>query len=97
MSLGPGTSALTPTMLDPPRMAARVSTVRRQFDRVAPRFCVHDALPREIERRLLDRLDLIRLAPSRIVDVGCGGGILAESIARKGATVTDRKASCMPM
>lgn len=74
MSLGPGTSALTPTMLDPPRMAARVSTVRRQFDRVAPRFCVHDALPREIERRLLDRLDLIRLAPSRIVDIGCGAG-----------------------
>lgn len=74
MSLGPGTSALTPTMLDPPRMPARIATVQRQFDRVAPRFAQHDAVPREIERRLLERLDLIRLAPRRMLDVGCGAG-----------------------
>jgi len=38
------------------------------------------------------RLDYIRqranLGGSRILDVGCGGGILAESMATKGATVT---------
>jgi malonyl-CoA O-methyltransferase len=61
-------------MLDPPRMEARIATVRRQFDRIAPRFAEHDALPREVERRLLERLDLIRLAPRRIVDAGCGAG-----------------------
>lgn len=74
MSLGPGTSDLTPTMVDPPRMPARVETVRRQFDRRALSFAAHDALPREIERRLLERLDLIRLTPTAIVDVGCGAG-----------------------
>ncbi|MCU0950983.1 MAG: methyltransferase domain-containing protein [Burkholderiaceae bacterium] len=74
MSLGPGTSDLTPTMLDPPRMPARVATVRRQFDRIAPRFGAHDAVVREVERRLVERLDVIRLAPARIVDVGCGAG-----------------------
>lgn len=31
---------------------------------------------------------LVPLAGKRVVDIGCGGGILAESIARKGATVT---------
>ena len=31
---------------------------------------------------------LAPLAGQRVVDVGCGGGILAEAIARKGATVT---------
>lgn len=30
----------------------------------------------------------VPLAGKRVVDVGCGGGILAEAIARKGATVT---------
>jgi malonyl-CoA O-methyltransferase len=74
MSLGPGTSDLTPTMVDPPRMPARVATVRQQFDRRAARFAAHDALAREIERRLLDRLDVIRLAPRCIVDIGCGAG-----------------------
>ncbi len=49
MALGPGTSALTPTLTAPPRMPARVATVRRQFDLRARRFREHDALPREIE------------------------------------------------
>jgi malonyl-CoA O-methyltransferase len=74
MSLGPGTSELTPSIVDPPRMPARIETVRRQFDHRAPHFGAHDALPREIERRLIERLDVIRTAPARIVDVGCGAG-----------------------
>jgi malonyl-CoA O-methyltransferase len=74
MSLGPGTSALTPSLVDPPRMPARTETVRRQFDRRARRFALHDALPREVERRLLERLDVIRVEPALVVDVGCGAG-----------------------
>ncbi len=31
---------------------------------------------------------LVPLAGKRVIDIGCGGGILAESIAKKGATVT---------
>ena len=72
MPLGPGTSELTPTMVAPPRIPASVATVRRQFDMRAPRFAASGALPREVGRRLSERLQYIRLAPQRILDVGCG-------------------------
>jgi malonyl-CoA O-methyltransferase len=74
MSLDPGTSELSPTLVDPKRMPARVDTVRRQFDRRAARFGAHDALAREVGRRLLERLDYVKLAPRRIADIGCGAG-----------------------
>jgi malonyl-CoA O-methyltransferase len=74
MSLGPGTSELTPSIVDPPRMPARVTTVARQFGQRAARFGAHDAVLREVERRLVERLDVIRITPERIVDVGCGAG-----------------------
>jgi len=74
MSLGPGTSELTPTIVDPPRMPARIDTVRRQFDRRAARFAQHEFIVREVGQRLIERLQVIRLAPRRIVDVGCGAG-----------------------
>ncbi len=74
MPLGPGTSELTPTVVDPPRMPARVDTVRRQFDRRAARFREHDAIVREVGRRLIERLDLMRIEPRLIADVGCGAG-----------------------
>jgi len=74
MPLGPGSSELTPTIADPPRMPARVGTVRLQFDRRASRFGRHDAVVREVGRRLVERLDLIRLDPREIVDIGCGAG-----------------------
>ena len=49
------------------------SAVRRQFDRRDG-----DAgacfLAREVESRMLERLELIRLEPGRILDVGCGLG-----------------------
>jgi len=72
MPLGPGSSELTPTLLAPPRIPARVATVRRQFDARAARFAASAALPREIARRLVERLQYIRLDPRRILDVGCG-------------------------
>jgi len=74
MSLGPGTSELTPTIVDPPRMPARIDTVGRQFDRRAARFAQHDFIVREVGGRLIERLQFIRLDPRRIVDVGCGAG-----------------------
>jgi malonyl-CoA O-methyltransferase len=83
MTLGPGTSALTPTLVDPPRMPARVATVRRQFDRRAARFAQHDFIVREVGRRLVERLQVIRLDPRQIVDVGCGAaGSRAELLQR---------------
>ncbi len=58
-------------------------TVRRQFDARASRFAQHDALAREIERRLIERLDLIHLAPTRIVDVGCGAGTSRQALTQR--------------
>jgi malonyl-CoA O-methyltransferase len=50
------------------------SAVRRQFDRRSARPDPADFLLREVERRMFERLDLVRLQPSRILDVGCGLG-----------------------
>ncbi len=83
MALGPGSSSLTPTMAAPPRMPARVGTVRAQFDRRAPRFAMHEAVVREVGGRLLDRLQYIRLDPQRVVDVGCGAGALLPALAQR--------------
>lgn len=59
-------------MVAPPRIPASVATVRRQFDMRAARFAASGALPREVGRRLSERLQYIRLTPQRILDVGCG-------------------------
>jgi malonyl-CoA O-methyltransferase len=50
------------------------TAVRRQFDRRATQPDPADFLLREVERRMFERLELIRLEPDRLVDVGCGFG-----------------------
>ncbi len=49
-------------------------SVRRQFDRRAGGIDPGDFLLREVERRMLERLELVKLQPARILDVGCGLG-----------------------
>ena len=83
MALGPGTSALTPTMMAPPRVPARVATVRAQFDARARHFARHDAVTREIAQRLADRLQYIRMNPERVVDIGCGSGAAIPALAAR--------------
>ncbi|MBI2306795.1 MAG: methyltransferase domain-containing protein [Rhodocyclales bacterium] len=48
--------------------------VRRNFARVAARYEHAAFLSREVDRRMLDRLDYVRIAPKRILDLGCGVG-----------------------
>ncbi len=48
--------------------------IRRQFDRRTESPGRADFLIREVERRMIERLDLVRLTPSRVLDVGCGLG-----------------------
>jgi malonyl-CoA O-methyltransferase len=48
--------------------------VRRQFARRTQRLVGPDFLLREIERRMLERLELVRLEPALLVDAGCGLG-----------------------
>src|SRR5262245_55262870 len=74
MHLGPGEPDVGQVLVPPVRVPMRWQTVRRQFDRRAAGLTQHGFLLREIAGRLADRLDYIRLAPRRIVDVGCGAG-----------------------
>ncbi|MGD9943907.1 MAG: methyltransferase domain-containing protein [Burkholderiaceae bacterium] len=60
-------------MLEPPDLDPKA--VRRQFARRAPTAERADFLQREIEQRMLGRLDLVKLNPATIVDVGCGRGL----------------------
>lgn len=48
--------------------------VREAFSKAADRYEQAAALQQEVESRLLDRLDLVRLQPSRMLDLGCGTG-----------------------
>ena len=58
----------------PPRMTASLATVRRQFDRRAANASRHEALWREVDARLQERLELIRHPVTRLLDLGCGSG-----------------------
>ena len=48
--------------------------VRRSFARVAEDYPRHDFFAREIDRRMQERLDVVRLAPATILDLGCSRG-----------------------
>jgi malonyl-CoA O-methyltransferase len=48
--------------------------VRRAFGRAATGYEQHAVLQREVEDRLIERLEYIKGAPLRILDVGCGPG-----------------------
>jgi malonyl-CoA O-methyltransferase len=48
--------------------------MRLTFDRFAGIYDEHAALEQEVGRRLLERLEFHRLAPRRILDLGCGTG-----------------------
>jgi malonyl-CoA O-methyltransferase len=48
--------------------------VRRRFERAAAHYDEASMLAREVARRMDERLDYIRIAPTRILDLGCGSG-----------------------
>jgi malonyl-CoA O-methyltransferase len=83
MPLNPGESDLSPTAVAQVRAPLRWQTVRRQFDARAKALQRHDFLLREVASRLVDRFDYIRLAPRRVLDVGCGSGGSRELLARR--------------
>lgn len=47
---------------------------RRAFERAAPGYDRHSALESEVESRLLERVELFRNQPERVLDLGCGPG-----------------------
>ena len=63
--------------------------VRRSFARAAAAYGEADFFAREIDRRMQERLDFVRIEPKRIVDLGCSrGGALAGLRARYPAART---------
>jgi malonyl-CoA O-methyltransferase len=58
----------------PPRIDASIATVRRQFEARAGRFASHDAVVREVGRRMLERLSFMRHPTALLLDLGCGNG-----------------------
>jgi malonyl-CoA O-methyltransferase len=58
--------------MDAFRLDAR--QVRRAFERAARHDADAAALQREVERRMLERLEYMRLLPRRVLDAGCGTG-----------------------
>jgi len=47
---------------------------RRSFERAASRYDDAAVLQQEVANRLLQRLELVRIAPQRVLDLGCGTG-----------------------
>ncbi len=57
--------------------------VRASFERAAKGYDAAAVLQREVGDRLLERLDLIRLAPATVLDVGCGTGHCTAALSRR--------------
>ena len=57
--------------------------VRQSFARVAGDYAGHDFFAREIDQRMQARLDLVKLRPGLIVDLGCSRGASAEGLRQR--------------
>jgi 2-polyprenyl-6-hydroxyphenyl methylase/3-demethylubiquinone-9 3-methyltransferase len=74
---------MTQANADPAELAKFNELAHRWWDPNSEFKPLHDINPLRLDH--IDRL--AGLAGSRVVDVGCGGGILSESMAQRGATV----------
>lgn len=63
-------SPQTPSKMSAPIEPARVRRLFARPERIAP----SDFLRREIAARMHERLGLVRIAPQRVLDAGCGAG-----------------------
>ncbi len=57
--------------------------IRESFERAVDSYDAAAVLQREVGERVLERLDLVRLEPRRILDVGAGTGWCSEALARR--------------
>lgn len=56
---------------------------RLGFERAAATYDASAVLQREIGERLLERLDLIKMQPDTVFDLGCGTGFLTENLLKR--------------
>lgn len=57
--------------------------IRHSFDKAASRYDEVAILQREVAGRLLERLELIKLKPQRILDLGCGTGLNSQALDKR--------------
>lgn len=71
--------------------------LRHRFDRAATSYVDAAVVQREVGNRLLERFDVMRIAPTHILDVGCGPGThttaLAARFPQAVVTVVDHSAA----
>lgn len=60
-----------------------IQAVRRSFDRAAHGYDQHAVLQREIESRLLERIEFRRFDPGLVLDLGCGTGSASRVLAKQ--------------
>jgi malonyl-CoA O-methyltransferase len=73
---------------DSARPDADIRRITRIFDRRAASFGEVAFLPREVAQRMRERLDYIKIAPSTVLDAGCGRGDDFASLAERFAQST---------
>lgn len=57
--------------------------VRRNFSRAAADYAQHSELQRRVEDRLLERLEYVKNAPERVLEVGCGPGRASQALRKR--------------
>ena len=57
--------------------------VRRNFARAAAGYDAVAVLQREVARRMLERLDYVKIEPKRILDLGCGTGATLTALSER--------------
>jgi malonyl-CoA O-methyltransferase len=57
--------------------------VHQAFDRAAPDYDRHAVLQHEVEQRLLERLEFLRVVPANVLDIGCGTGIASHNFKQR--------------
>lgn len=67
-------------MADEQRYLVDKQQARRAFAQAAEHYDEAAALQREVADRLLERLELVKLSPRRILDLGCGTGRVTQGL-----------------
>lgn len=57
--------------------------IRKAFDKAAPDYDAAAVLQHEVGRRLLERLEFTTIAPTRVLDIGCGTGRPTRALVRR--------------
>lgn len=57
--------------------------VKRSFNGAADTYDQNAVLQKEVGSRMLERFDLLKISPRRILDVGCGTGSLSRALLRR--------------